>query len=75
MDIIGIFVIINLFEILGLFLIVYAICEIVDYIFYTSQDKDYSNVIHKDSKGKKKVNKKIIEKEAIDAKIEEVEKE
>ena len=55
----------KLFNLIGIFLIVYAISEIFGYIYYTSQKKDYSEVLNKE------VPKEMKEKEAKDAVIEE----
>ena len=52
-------------KMLGLFLIIYAISELVSYIYYTTQHKDYSSVLNK------KVTKEMKESEAKDAVIEE----
>ncbi len=52
-------------NLLGIFIIVYAISEIMGYIYYTTQNKDYSEVLNK------KVPKEIKEKEAKEAVIEE----
>lgn len=52
-------------QMLGLFLIIYAISELVSYIYYTTQHKDYSSVLNK------KVTKEMKESEAKDAIIEE----
>ncbi len=52
-------------KMLGLFLIIYAISELVSYIYYTTQHKDYSSVLNK------KVTKEMKESEAKDAIIEE----
>ncbi len=54
------------FNLLGLFIIIYAISEVVGYVYYTSQNKDYSQVLNKT------VPKEIKEKEAKEAVIEEV---
>ena len=53
------------FNLIGIFLIVYAISEIAGYIYYTSQKKDYSEVLNKE------VPKEMKEKEAKEAVIEE----
>ena len=53
------------FNLIGIFLIVYAISEIFGYIYYISQKKDYSEVLNKE------VPKEMKEKEAKDAVIEE----
>lgn len=55
------------FSLIGIFLIVYAISEIGGYIYYTSQKKDYSEVLNKE------VPKEMKEKEAKEAIIEEKE--
>jgi len=52
-------------NLLGLFLIIYAISELVGYLFYVVQDKDYSEVLNK------KVTKEMKESKAVDAIIEE----
>ncbi len=52
-------------NLLGAFLIIYAISELVGYIYYTSQNKDYSEVLNK------KVTKEMKESEAKDAIIDE----
>ena len=58
----------QLLGLLGLFLIIYAVFELSGYIYYKSQNKDYSEVLNK------KVTKEMKEKEATDAIIEEEEK-
>ena len=64
--ILGIVIITQKFtNLLGLFLIIYAISELVGYLFYVVQDKDYSEVLNK------KVTKEMKESKAIDAIIEE----
>lgn len=52
-------------NLIGLFLIIYSICELVSYIYYNTQNKDYESVLNK------KVPKEMIESEAKDAIIEE----
>ena len=52
-------------NLLGAFLIIYAISELIGYIYYTSQNKDYSEVLNK------KVTKEMKESEAKDAIIDE----
>ncbi len=52
-------------NLIGLFLIIYAISELVSYIYYTTQHKDYSEVLNK------KVSKEVKKAEAKDAVIEE----
>lgn len=66
MIILGIIIITQrFFNLLGAFMIIYAISEIAGYVYYTSQNKDYSEVLNK------KVTKEMREKEATDAVIEE----
>ncbi len=55
----------KLFNLLGLFLIIYSVSELSGYIYYKSQDKDYSDVLNK------KVTKEMRESESKDAIIEE----
>ena len=66
MVVLGILIITNKFlGLLGLFMIVYAICELFSYIYYKVENKDYSEVLNK------KVSKDIKESKAIEAVIEE----
>ena len=58
----------QLLSLLGLFLIAYSIFELSGYIYYKSQNKDYSEVLNK------KVTKEMRESEAKDAIIDEEEK-
>jgi len=55
----------QLLSLLGLFLIAYSIFELSGYIYYKSQNKDYSEVLNK------RVTKEMKESEAKDAIIEE----
>ncbi len=69
MIVLGILIITNKFlNLLGLFLIIYAISELFSYIYYKAQNKDYSEVLNK------KVSKEIKESKAIEAVIEEEDK-
>ena len=69
MVLLGILIITNKFlNLLGLFMIVYAISELFSYIYYKAQNKDYSEVLNK------KVSKEVKESKAIEAIIEEEEK-
>lgn len=52
-------------NLLGAFLIVYAISELAGYIYYTAQNKDYSEVLNK------KVTKEMKESKAIEAIIDD----
>jgi hypothetical protein len=55
----------KLMNLLGFFLVIYALSEMVGYIYYTSKNKDYSEVLNK------KIPNDIKEKEAKEAIIEE----
>lgn len=57
------------FSFLGILLIVYSLMEIVSYVYYTTQNKEYSKVLNKE------VTKEMKDSEAKDAIIEEEEKE
>ena len=67
----GVFLITNIFDrLIGLFIILYAISDIFNYIYYKTQKPDYLYL--KDKKvSKNKKNKIVKEKEAIDGIIEE----
>ena len=66
MVLLGILIITNKFlNLLGLFMIVYAVCELFSYIYYKVENKDYSEVLNK------KVSKDVKESKAIEAVIEE----
>ncbi len=52
-------------NLIGLFIVVYAISELAGYIFYNVNDKDYSEVLNK------KITKEMKESEAKDAEYEE----
>lgn len=53
------------FNLLGAFMILYSISEIVGYVYYNSQSTDYSEVLNKT------ISKEVKEKEAKEAIIEE----
>lgn len=57
------------FSFLGILLIVYSLMEIVSYVYYTTQNKEYSKVLNKE------ITKEMKDSEAKDAIIEEEEKE
>lgn len=66
MIILGVIIITQKFiNLLGAFLVIYSISEIFGYIYYTSQSKDYSEVLNK------KIPKDIKEKAAKEAIIDE----
>lgn len=63
----GVVIITQLFlPLLGAFIIVYSISEIIGYVYYKSQNKDYSEVLNN-----KAIPRDIKEKDAVDAIIEE----
>lgn len=67
MIILGVIIISGKFiNLLGFFIVIYSVSSLVGYIYYTSQNKDYSEVINN-----KKVTKDMKNKEAKDAVIEE----
>lgn len=64
--VLGILIITQKFlNLLGLFLIIYAISELISYVYYKTQSKDYEEVFNK------KVSKEIKESKSIEAVIEE----
>lgn len=75
MIVIGVLLISGLFDqIIGIFIIIYAVTEIVDYIYYKVKDKDYKPV---EKEKKSKVNskvKKIKNKKVMDAIVEDTDK-
>ena len=71
----GVVILISFYELLGLLLAIYAISEIVNYIYFNLNKKKYSTVFDFEenitpTKNKKIIKKEIKEKEAIDAVIE-----
>ena len=69
----GILVLINFYNLIGIFLIIYAALEIINYIYYVIRNYDYSSVINEKPKKvkKKKVPESMKKKKAVDADIEE----
>ena len=71
----GVIILISFYELLGLLLAIYAISEIVGYIYFNLNKKKYETIFNfeetKDNKNVKKIKKEIKEKEAIDAVIDE----
>jgi len=80
MILVGIFVIINIFELIGILIIIYSVCEIIDYVFYKSSNKDYSRskinstAPSKVKSDKSNLKKKSKGKKVIEAQIEDVDK-
>ena len=56
----------QLFSLIGIFLVVYAVSELVGYVYYKSQNKDYSEVLLN-----KEITREMIETEAKEAIIED----
>lgn len=76
MVLIGILVLINFYNLIGILLIVYSVMEIIDYIYYCVRNKDYSKVFTKETvyskpKKNKKISKALKNKKSIEAEIEE----
>ena len=76
MVLIGILVLINFYNLIGILLIVYSVMEIIDYIYYCVRNKDYSKVFTKETvyskpKQNKKISKALKNKKSIEAEIEE----
>ena len=75
----GVLVLINFYDLLGVFLIGYSIMEIVDYIYYLINKNKYGNLFDKNEydkenkrvQKKKLITKEIKDKKAIEANIEE----
>lgn len=71
----GIIILISFYELLGVLLVIYAISEIVDYIYFNSNKHKYTTIFDfeekkTNNKNNKKIKKEIKEKEAIDAVID-----
>jgi len=58
-------IIFRLPKVLGAFLVIYAILELVSYVYYKISDKDYEQVLNK------KISKEIKESKSVEAVIEE----
>lgn len=72
MVVIGILVLINFYDIVGVLLVIYAAVDIANYIYYSVRSIDYSSVFKTHKKPQnKKISKAIKSKKAIDADIEE----
>ena len=79
MIILGVVVLINFYDLVGIFLIVYSVMEIWNYIFYLVNRKKYSGLYDKEEydredkqvKKKSKVTKEMKNRKAIEADIEE----
>ncbi len=79
MIVLGVLVLINFYNLLGVFLIVYSFMDISNYIYYLITRKKYGNIFDKAEydqeekrvKKKSKVTKEMKNKKAIEAEIEE----
>ena len=76
----GVMIITGLFsQVLGVFIIIYALSEIVDYIYFLINRNKYGDLFDKEEydkenkrvQKKKQITKEIKDKKAIDADIEE----
>lgn len=75
----GVLVLINLYNLVGIFLIIYSLTEIVNYIYYLINRNKYGNLFDKEEydndnkrvKKKQLITKEIKDKKAIEADIEE----
>lgn len=76
MIVVGIVILISFYRLLGALLVIYAISEIVDYIYFNSNKHKYTTIFDDEEEtetGKKvkKIKKEIKEKEAIEAVIDQ----
>ena len=72
MVVIGILVLINFYNLIGLLLIIYAAMDIVNYIYYSIHCTNYTTITKSVKKNNnKKISKAIKNRKAIDADIEE----
>lgn len=80
MIILGALVLINFYNLLGMFLILYSIIEIGNYIYFLIKKKSFDGIFNKEDydsevkpkqKKKNKITKEMKNKKAIDAQIEE----
>ena len=75
----GVLVLINFYNLVGIFLIVYSATEIVNYIYYLINRNKYGNLFNKEEydnenkrvKKKKLITREIKDKKAVEADIEE----
>ena len=75
MIIAGFIILISFYELLGILLVLYAITEIIDYIYFVCNRNKYTGIFDfeeskKENKNNKKIKKEIKEKEAIEAVID-----
>lgn len=73
--VLGILVLINLYDLIGWFLIIYAVMDIINYVYYTVKRIDLGTNNNKKKKTKpakkSRISKEIKDKKAIEADIEE----
>ena len=75
----GVLILINFYNLVGVFLIAYSVMEIIDYIFFLKNRNKYGDLFDKEEydkenkrvKKKNQITKEIKDKKAIDADIEE----
>lgn len=67
----GIIILISFYELLGILLVLYAIMEIIDYIYFICNKGKYTTIFDfEEDKPNKKIKQEIKEKEAIEAVID-----
>ena len=71
----GIIILISFYELLGILLVLYAITEIIDYIYFVCNKSKYTSIFDfeedkSENKNNKRIKKEIKEKEAIEAVID-----
>lgn len=76
MVVVGIVILISFYRLLGALLVIYAISEIVDYIYFNSNKQKYTTIFDFEEKAEtgtkvKKIKQEIKEKEAIEAVIDQ----
>ena len=76
MVVVGIVILISFYRLLGALLVIYAISEIVDYIYFNSNKQKYSTIFDVEEKAEtgtkvKKIKQEIKDKEAIEAVIDQ----
>lgn len=80
MIVLGALVLINFYNLLGIFLIIYSVIEIGNYIYFLIKKKNFDGIFNKEEydeeikpkqKKKSKITKEMKNKKAIDAQIEE----
>lgn len=71
---VGVLVLINFYELVGVLLVIYSVAEIVNYIYFNLKKEEYSTIYDYEPKKKtnqKQIKQEIKDKEAIDAVIDQ----